>query len=235
MVHPWINASVHFLLCFAVGALLAVAPLAATGASSASSIRSAFLGPFGDVHRAVAAPPPAAQDLGLLLIVTVTRPDDGMAQDASVARLAHTLRHVAPPLLWIVVGAKNRTATARTVQLLRGTGLMFRHLTYDATNFSGDGAGDEVDHQRNVALSHIDRHRLNGVVHFAGASSVYDLRFFQTLRQTRYVRLPSLLSCSISIAMPSPFLSLFSHENFQEELNSSYSSTGHAVLQNAAK
>jgi putative beta-1,4-xylosyltransferase IRX9 len=65
-VHPWINASVHFLLCFAVGALLAVAPLAATGASSASSIRSAFLGPFGDVHRAVAAPPPAAPDLGLL-------------------------------------------------------------------------------------------------------------------------------------------------------------------------
>ncbi|CAD6239712.1 unnamed protein product [Miscanthus lutarioriparius] len=176
--HPGINASVHFLLCFAVGALVALAPLAA-------SIRSPFLGPFGDAHRAVAAPPPAAPDLGLLLIVTVTKPDDGMAQDASVARLAHTLRHVVPPLLWIVVGARNRKATARTVQLLRGTGLMFRHLTYDATNFTGGDAGDEADHQRNVALSHIERHRLNGVVHFAGASGVYDLRFFQMLRQTR--------------------------------------------------
>ncbi|XP_002457311.1 probable glucuronosyltransferase Os01g0157700 [Sorghum bicolor] len=188
-VHPWINARVHFLLCFAVGALVAVAPLAATGASSATTIRSSFLGPFIDAHRAVAAPspsPPAAPDIGLLLIVTVTRPDDGgMAQDASVARLAHTLRHVAPPLLWIVVGARNRTATARTERLLRGTGLMFRHLTYDATNFTGADAGDEADHQRNVALSHIELHRLNGIVHFAGASSVYDLRFFQTLRQTR--------------------------------------------------
>jgi len=54
-------------------------------------------------------------DHGLLLIVTVTWPDDGMAQDASVARLAHTLQQVAPPLLWIVVGTKNRTATARPI------------------------------------------------------------------------------------------------------------------------
>jgi galactosylgalactosylxylosylprotein 3-beta-glucuronosyltransferase 1 len=203
--HPWINASVHFLLCFAVGALVALAPLAATGASSAGSIRSSFLGPFGDAHRAVAAPPPpAAPDLGLLLIVTVTRPDDGMAQDASVARLAHTLRHVAPPLLWIVVGARNRTATARTERLLRSTGLMFRHLTYDATNFTGADAGDEADHQRNVALSHIERHRLNGVVHFAGASGVYDLRFFQMLRQTRYV-LSRLLQFCFAIAISLPY------------------------------
>jgi hypothetical protein len=120
----------------------------------------------------------------LLLIVTVTRPDGGMEQDASLARLAHTLRHVEPPLLWIVVGAENRTATARAVRVLRGTGLMFRHLTYDASNLTFADA--DANYQRNVALRHIEQHRLNGVVHFAGASVVYDLRFFQELRRTLY-------------------------------------------------
>ncbi|CAO2199103.1 unnamed protein product [Urochloa humidicola] len=184
-LQPWIEAAIHFSLCFAVGALTALAPLVATGAPSATNIRGSFLGPFNNAQRAVAAPPapPSVPDLGLLLIVTATRSDGGMEQDASMARFAHALRHVSPPLLWIVVGAGNRTATARAVRVLRGTGVMFRHLTYDASNFTG--AGDEEDRQRNVALSHIERHRLNGVVHFAGASSVYDLRFFQELRQTR--------------------------------------------------
>ncbi|RCV24754.1 hypothetical protein SETIT_5G111600v2 [Setaria italica] len=184
-LQPWIEAAVHFSLCFAVGALAALAPLAATGAPSAAYIRASF----NNAQRAVAAAPapPPVPDLGLLLVVTATRPDGGMAQDASLARLAHTLRHVAPPLLWIVVGAENRTATARAVRVLRGTGVIFRHLTYDASNFTGADAdaGDEEDHQRNVALGHIERHRLNGVVHFASASSIYDLRFFQELRQTR--------------------------------------------------
>jgi galactosylgalactosylxylosylprotein 3-beta-glucuronosyltransferase 1 len=187
-LQPWIEAAVHFSLCFAVGVLASLAPLAATGAPSIGSIRATF----NNAQRAVAAPapPPPVPDLGLLLIVTATRSDGGMAQDASLARLAHTLRHVAPPLLWIVVGAENRTATERAVRVLRGTGVMFRHLTYAARNLTG--AGDEEDHQRNVALSHIERHRLNGVVHFAGASSIYDLRFFQELRHTRYV--PCLMS-----------------------------------------
>jgi len=197
-VQPWIEAAVHLSLCFAVGALAALAPLAATGAPSAANIRASFIGPFNNAQRAVAAAaaPPPVPDLGLLLIVTATRPDGGMEQDASLVRLAHTLRHVAPPLLWIVVGAENRTATARAVRVLRGTGVMFRHLTYDPRNFTGTGAGD-VDHQRGVALSHIERHRLNGVVHFAGASSIYDLRFFQELRQTRYI-FTSPSSCSFT-------------------------------------
>ena len=162
-VQPWIEAAVHLSLCFAVGALAALAPLAATGAPSAANIRASFICPFNNAQRAVAAAaaPPPAPDLGLLLIVTVTRADGGMEQDASLVRLAHTLRHVAPPLLWIVVGAENRTATARAVRVLRGTGVMFRHLTYDARNITDAGAGDEADRQRDVALSHIERHRLN--------------------------------------------------------------------------
>ncbi|KAF0920761.1 hypothetical protein E2562_036844 [Oryza meyeriana var. granulata] len=174
----WSRAVVHFSLCFAIGIFGALLPLAATGAPSIDIIRASF-------RPTVAAAPPLP-DIDLLLIVTVTRPDDnddGMSQEASLTRLGHTLRLVPPPLLWIVVGAENRTATARAVHALRGTGLMFRHLTYAAENFTGPG--DEIEYQRNVALSHIQLHRLPGVVHFAGASSVYDLRFFQQLKRTR--------------------------------------------------
>ncbi|GJN37424.1 hypothetical protein PR202_gb26377 [Eleusine coracana subsp. coracana] len=184
--HPWIKAAAHCSLCFVVGALAALAPLVATGAPSAGTIRATFLSSWSNAQQEGAAPPPLP-DIGLLLIVTVTRPDGGMEQDASLARLAHTLRHVAPPLLWIVVGEENRTATARAVHVLHGTGIMFRHLAYDTSNLTDADTGDEDEYQRNLALRHIERHRLNGVVHFAGASAVYDLRFFQELRRTRCV------------------------------------------------
>uniref|UniRef100_A0A0E0JEA3 Glycosyltransferases n=1 Tax=Oryza punctata TaxID=4537 RepID=A0A0E0JEA3_ORYPU len=177
----WSRAVVHFSLCFAIGVFAALLPLAATGATSIDGIRASF-------RPTVAATPPVPE-LDLLLIVTVTPPGDvgdgySMSQEASLTRLGHTLRLVEPPLLWIVVGAENTTATARAVNALRGTRVMFRHLTYAAENFTGP-AGDEVDYQMNVALSHIQLHRLPGVVHFAAASSVYDLRFFQQLRRTR--------------------------------------------------
>uniref|UniRef100_A0A0D9UWZ5 Glycosyltransferases n=1 Tax=Leersia perrieri TaxID=77586 RepID=A0A0D9UWZ5_9ORYZ len=176
----WSTAIVHFSICFIVGVFAAaVMPLAATGAPPIDSIRASFQ------PTAAAATPPPSPDL--LLIVTVTRPhndDDVMSQEASLMRLGHTLRLVAPPLLWIVVGARNTTATARAVHALRGSRVMFRHLTYDAENFTGL-AGDEVEYQRNLALSHIQLHRLPGIVHFAGAGSVYDLRFFEQLRRTR--------------------------------------------------
>ncbi|VAH74267.1 unnamed protein product [Triticum turgidum subsp. durum] len=234
---------IHLAVCFVVGAL---APLAATGGPFIDGIRASVL-PFGGVQRVAPPSPPAAPDIGLLLIVTVTRPDeDGMSQEASVTRLGHTLRHVPPPLVWIVVGAENRSAS--TVQVLRSTGVMFRHLTY-ATNITTavnnattnstmeasanntttaaekngtnntiventtvegsasntttaaekngtnntivenntGNASDEADLQKNVALSHIERHRLAGVVHFAAASAIYDLEFFEELRQTRGV------------------------------------------------
>ncbi|XP_037412035.1 probable glucuronosyltransferase Os01g0157700 [Triticum dicoccoides] len=176
---------IHLAVCFVVGAL---APLAATGGPFIGGIRASVL-PFGGVQRVAPPSPPAAPDIGLLLIVTVTRPDeDGMSQEASVTRLGHTLRHVPPPLVWIVVGAENRSAS--TVQVLRSTGVMFRHLTY-ATNITTanntGNASDEADLQKNVALSHIERHRLAGVVHFAAASAIYDLEFFEELRQTRGV------------------------------------------------
>uniref|UniRef100_J3LMQ3 Glycosyltransferases n=1 Tax=Oryza brachyantha TaxID=4533 RepID=J3LMQ3_ORYBR len=73
-----------------------------------------------------------------------------------------------------------------TTQLLRTTGLMYRHLTYKDNFTAADAAaGKERHHQRNVALGHIEHHRLAGVVLFAALGDTFDLRFFDQLRQIR--------------------------------------------------
>ncbi|XP_037404709.1 probable glucuronosyltransferase Os01g0157700 [Triticum dicoccoides] len=54
-------------------------------------------------------------------------------------------------------------------------------------NNTTGNVNDEADLKKNVALSHIERHRLAGVVYFAAASAIYDLEFFEELRQTRGV------------------------------------------------
>ncbi|WOL14839.1 hypothetical protein Cni_G23620 [Canna indica] len=120
----------------------------------------------------------AAQDPSrrLLIIVTTTRSGDRF-RGAFLRRLAHTLRLVPPPLLWIVV--QKRADAPATAAMLRNTGVVYRHLTFKE-NFSDPAAED--DHQRNVALSHVEYHRLTGIVHFAGASNVYVLRFFEEIR-----------------------------------------------------
>jgi hypothetical protein len=98
--------------------------------------------------------------------------------------MAHTLRLVPPPLLWVVVEANPDVAA--TARLLRTTGLMYRHLTYkDNFTVADAAAGKERHHQRNVALGHIEHHRLAGVVLFAGLGDTFDLRFFDQLRQIR--------------------------------------------------
>uniref|UniRef100_A0A804LIE8 Glycosyltransferases n=1 Tax=Zea mays TaxID=4577 RepID=A0A804LIE8_MAIZE len=50
------------------------------------------------------------------------------------------------------------------------------------SSVSDAAAGRERHHQRNVALGHIEHHRLAGVVLFAGLGDVFDLRFFDELR-----------------------------------------------------
>ncbi|CAL9165752.1 unnamed protein product [Musa hybrid cultivar] len=122
----------------------------------------------------VEAQPPSRR---LLIIVTTTRADDRF-QGPLLLRLAHTLRLVPPPLLWIVVQAYAEAPA--TAAMLRTTGVIYRHLTFKE-NFTDPAA--EADHQRNVALSHVEYHRLTGIVHFAGASNAYDLRFFEEIRE----------------------------------------------------
>jgi hypothetical protein len=89
---------------------------------------------------------------------------------------------VPPPLLWIVV--EGQSDSDEVSEILRKTGIMYRHLVIKE-NFTDPEA--ELDHQRNVALRHIEQHRLSGIVHFAGLSNVYDLGFFDELRQIEYV------------------------------------------------
>nr|CAD1828787.1 unnamed protein product [Ananas comosus var. bracteatus] len=114
----------------------------------------------------------------LLIAVTTTRSGgDGGRDRAALMRLASTLRLVPPPLLWIVVEEHERAPS--TAEALRGTGIMYRHLTFKE-NFTDPGA--EAEHQREVALNHIEHHRISGIVHFAAASNVYDLQFFDELR-----------------------------------------------------
>lgn len=128
----------------------------------------------------------------LVIIVTPTSTRD-KSQIVLLRRLANTIKLVSPPLLWIVV--ERKSDSDEVSELLRKTGIMYRHLVFKE-NFTDPEA--EFDHQRNVALKHIEHHRLSGIVHFAGLSNVYDLAFFDELRDIEYVHFFSTLlnSCA---------------------------------------
>ncbi|KAJ6830705.1 putative beta-1,4-xylosyltransferase IRX9H [Iris pallida] len=123
-------------------------------------------------------PPPAAAGRKLLIVVTPTyvRP----FQAYYLNRLAHTLRVVRPPLLWIVVEMSSQSA--ETAKLLRETGVMYRHLF---CNQNLTGVRNREVHQRNVALSHIEKHQLDGIVHFADDDRVYSVELFDQMQQIR--------------------------------------------------
>ena len=98
-----------------------------------------------------------------------------------LSRLGQTLRLVPPPLLWVVVEMKS--ASMETADILRKTGVMYRHLVcpHNSTNIKDRGV-----HQRNTALDHIQRHRLDGIVYFADDDNIYSLHLFHHLRNIRY-------------------------------------------------
>ncbi|KAF6982302.1 hypothetical protein CFC21_000717 [Triticum aestivum] len=118
----------------------------------------------------------------MLIVVTTTRSGAGerRRRRPELLRLAHTLRLVRPPVVWVVVEpAADAPATA---EVLRGTGVMYRHLAFrPEENFTTAAA--EAHAQRNAALAHVEKHRLSGVVHFADAAGVYDTHFFEEIRQ----------------------------------------------------
>lgn len=115
----------------------------------------------------------------LLIVVTPTyaRP----FQAYYLHRLAHTLRLVPSPLLWIVVEMSSQST--ETADILRKTGVMYRHLVCD-TNLTS--IRDRNVHQRNVALSHIETHRLDGIVYFADDNNMYSVDLFEHIREIRY-------------------------------------------------
>ncbi|KAI3718039.1 hypothetical protein L1987_70030 [Smallanthus sonchifolius] len=111
-----------------------------------------------------------------LIVVTPTynRP----LQAFYLNRLAQVLRLVPPPLVWIVV--EMNSASTETADILRGMGIMYRHLvcTNNLTDIKDRGV-----HQRNTALDHIQHHKLDGIVYFADDDNVYSLQLFETIRQ----------------------------------------------------
>lgn len=113
-----------------------------------------------------------------LIIVTPTY--NRASQAYYLNRLSQVLRLVPPPLLWIVV--EMNTASFETAEILRKTGVMYRHLVCvnNSTNVKDRGV-----HQRNTALDHIQRHRLDGVVYFADDDNIYSLHLFHSLRDIR--------------------------------------------------
>ena len=80
-----------------------------------------------------------------------------------------------------------------TTEVLRKTGVMYRHLVYDK---NATDVKDRSAHQRNVALAHIEQHRLDGIVYFVDDNNIYTLELFEQLREIKYVLFP-FSSCFI--------------------------------------
>lgn len=114
----------------------------------------------------------------LLIIVTPTY--NQAFQAMYLNRLAQTLRLVQPPLLWIVV--EMPAQSKETADVLRKTGVMYRHLICDK---NATDVKDRSAHQRNVALAHIEQHRLDGIVYFVDDNNVYTLELFEQLREIK--------------------------------------------------
>lgn len=190
----WIKALLHFSVFFTTGFIVAFVPPGA----AVSILRDHFstyyqlLNPFGKSamsESGAGAVSDNYQHFGstkhdsnsLVIVITTTRSGDKF-EPIALTRMAHNLATVPPPLLWIVVEARKKYKT--TAETLRGTKVMYRHLTYQ-NNCTVPGA--EIDHQRNLALRHIELHRLAGIVHFTDTSVIYDVNFFEEMRKIKYV------------------------------------------------
>lgn len=114
------------------------------------------------------------------LLIVVTPTHNRPFQAHYLNRLAHTIKSIPPPLLWIVVDMESQSA--ETAKILRGNGVMYRHLVCNK-NLS-DVTSRSVN-QRNVALSHIETHRLDGIVYFADDDNIYSVDIFESMRQIR--------------------------------------------------
>ncbi|KAK9724061.1 hypothetical protein RND81_05G045100 [Saponaria officinalis] len=196
-VQIWKKAAVHFALCFLVGIFIGFAPTFNSPKSGLKSTtqynQSIELAPRPMVRQPESSyvsnldesnsfeGSESQEKLNMsprrqVIVITPTNERDPL-RGVFLRRLANTLKLVPPPLLWIVVESQRESSDVSGI--LRMTGVMYRHLVFkeNFTDFR-----DEVDYQRNLALKHIEHHRLSGIVHFAGLSNVYDLSFFDEIR-----------------------------------------------------
>ncbi|KAF7804485.1 putative beta-1,4-xylosyltransferase IRX9 [Senna tora] len=198
-IQLWKKAMIHFSLCFVMGFFTGFASTEA--ASPSNTTKAAFspqpieisqhhnttnfstssMAPTSNVPKHntklhVKAEASLMKARRHIIIVTPTTPKLAF-QEVWLRRLANTINLVPQPLLWIVV--EPQTESTQVSEILRKTGIMYRHLV-SKENFTDLGA--ELNHHRNLALKHIEHHRLSGIVHFADLSNVYDLEFFHQLR-----------------------------------------------------
>ena len=141
----WKKALLHSSLCFVMGFFTGFAPSsvsdwrsaappvgAGVGVGSSHMVRTLHsAGAVGAVNRsllaqgaATAAGNEPATPRPLLVVVTTTEstPTAAGERAAMLTRMAHTLRLVPPPLLWVVVEAAPDVPA--TASLLRDTGLL---------------------------------------------------------------------------------------------------------------
>nr|GME00320.1 probable beta-1,4-xylosyltransferase IRX9H [Ipomoea batatas] len=111
-------------------------------------------------------------------LIVVTPTYNRALQAYYLNRLGQVLKLVEPPLLWIVV--EMNAASLETADILRKMGIMYRHLvcSKNMTDIKDRGV-----HQRNSALEHIERHRLDGIVYFADDDNIYSLELFESMRK----------------------------------------------------
>ncbi|KAL3628547.1 hypothetical protein CASFOL_027593 [Castilleja foliolosa] len=204
-VHIWKKAIFHFLLCFVMGFFSGFAPISKSSVFSSHVTMSVAPSSYSpqpvemlhqnsnrsmlDESESKGNETLTTQDeekneivdektnaRRLVIVVTPTS-DRNKIRGVLLRRLANTLRLVAQPLLWIVV--ERQSDDSKVSEILRKSGIMYRHVVFKE-NFTDSKL--EMDHQRNMALRHIEHHRLSGIVHFAGLSNVYDLSFFEEIR-----------------------------------------------------
>ncbi|XP_077210896.1 putative beta-1,4-xylosyltransferase IRX9H isoform X2 [Tasmannia lanceolata] len=208
----WKRAFFHFFVCFMVGMFIGFTPFISMDFSTdlvskhqafsfkdtdivgnrasflenkdlkvnVSSEKEDIHEPRSEISDTFSAPYPVQysnfMDKKLLIIVTPTHPRPFQAYYLS--RLAHTLRLIPPHLLWIVVEMSSQSV--ETAEILRKSGIMYRHLVCEANLTS---IKDKCAHQRNAALSHIEKHRLDGIVYFADDHNVYSVDIFEQMRK----------------------------------------------------
>lgn len=114
------------------------------------------------------------------LLIIVTPSYNHLFQAYYLHRLAQTLKLVPPPLLWIVVEMTSQSE--ETADILRSSGIMYRHLICK-TNLTNPSHRSIL--QRNVAIAHIETHRLDGIVYFADDDNIYSVELFQQMRDIR--------------------------------------------------
>ncbi|TYH35999.1 hypothetical protein ES332_D13G234500v1 [Gossypium tomentosum] len=188
----WKRVLLHFFICFIVGLLIGLTPFISMDISYTNPISTVgnslnldnkgIDDNVGNLDNAMTNSTLLVdknQETRKLLIVatpTYTRP----LQAYYLNRLAYTLKLAKAPLLWIVV--EMNLQSEETADILRRSSVMYRHLVCkrNLTDIK-----DRQVHQRNVALSHIETHRLDGIIYFANEDNVCSIDLFQQMRHIR--------------------------------------------------